>query len=56
MKKQYIKPDTFVVEIKQKCGILNGGSDVPKYIRGNKDLQGDIISDEDLEEEEIIIR
>ena len=55
MKKQYIKPDTSVVEIKQKCGILNGGSDAPRYIRGNGDLKKDILSDEDFEEE-IIIR
>ena len=44
MKKNYLKPDTFVVEIKQKCGILSGSG--PRRSQSNAIVDDEIVSDE----------
>ncbi len=55
MKKQYIKPDTFVVEIKQKYNILAGSDPYSKAV--TDDILNDIIlDDEGIEEKDLIIR
>lgn len=45
MKKNYIKPDAFVVEIKQKCSILAGSGDPYQNYQNNGGMQSPV-SDE----------
>lgn len=55
MKKQYIKPDAFGVEIKEQCNIL-AGSDPYANVQSDGIFENDILDDDQYFQDDGIIR